>query len=300
MSGDQATAAEPASSRDGMGPTDLSVAIITCNNATTIRRTLASVHGLAREIVVVDSGSTDETLEIASGEFGARVIRQPWLGHIRQKQLALEACTGGWVLSIDSDESLEPELARALRQAIGDADRDPGRSPDSADAADAAVCGYEVNRRLFMAGRWLRHAFQPEWRLRIVRRGLGQWGGYDPHDQLTLRRGRSVRLPGVLRHDAFPTIAEMVRKQTAHGLRAGESYHAMGRRGSIGQLLISPPAAVIKQLIIRQGWRDGWPGVAASVGAGLSATVKHLALLELTEAPEQAERSAVPPTIPDR
>ena len=293
----------------GAGPRlDLSVAIIARNNALTIRRTLASVRTIAREIVVVDSGSTDQTVEIARDEFGARIIDQPWLGHIRQKQFALEACTASWVLSLDSDESIEPELAAAIRSvvpvagdehAVAAATRPIGTvSVADPGAGTVAITGYEMNRRLFMAGRWLRHAFQPEWRLRLVRRGSARWGGYDPHDQLELTHGRMARLPGLLRHDAFTSVAELVRKQSAHGLRAAESYHAMGRRGSVGKLLLSPGAAVLKQLVLRQGFRDGWPGVAVSMGAGLSATVKHLALLELTMAPEQAEGSPIPPTIP--
>ncbi|MFW5653134.1 MAG: glycosyltransferase family 2 protein [Planctomycetota bacterium] len=270
---------------------------MTCmNNATTIRRTLESVRDLAAEIVLVDSGSTDATLRIAAEFPSVRVIHQTWLGHVRQKQVALEACRSTWVFSLDSDESVEPDLAASIRRTFDARRTNCSGSVDR--AATDAVTGYEVNRRLFMAGRWLRHAFQPEWRLRLVRRADAAWGGYDPHDKLELIRGRSERLDGTLRHDAFTSVAELVRKQVAHGLRAAESYHAMRRTGSTRKAIVSPVAATLKQLVARQGWRDGWPGVAVSIGAGINAAVKHIALLELTHAAEHAERSIVPPTVP--
>src|SRR5690606_6114450 len=116
-------------------------------------RTLESVRGLARRIVVVDSGSTDRTPEIV-GRFGAEWIPHAWEGHVRQRQFALDQCSAPWVLCLDSDESLEPELYNAIRAV---AERKPDR-----------WAGYKVNRRVFFQGRWLRHAWQPEWRLRLV------------------------------------------------------------------------------------------------------------------------------------
>ncbi|QKK07764.1 MAG: glycosyltransferase family 2 protein [Planctomycetota bacterium] len=152
----------------------LSVVIVCKNNESTIGRTLKSVAGLATEIVALDSGSTDSTIALLERE-GARVERVEWKGHIATKQTALEAATSDWVLSLDSDESVEPDLARSLREFLS---RD-----------DPTVAAARVNRKTWFAGRPLNHCWQPEWRLRLVRRadveaGLATWGGLNPHDKL--------------------------------------------------------------------------------------------------------------------
>lgn len=259
-------------------PAALSVAIICCDNEATIGRTLESLAPLGPvEIVAVDSGSRDGTLEIL-GRFGARVVHQDWLGHVRQKQAALEACAGAWVLSLDSDESLEPALARSVREAV--ARDDPG------------VGAYSMNRRVFYAGRFLDHAWQPEWRTRLVRRGAAAWGGYDPHDKLDLTeaarsRGLRVeRLGGVMRHDSIPSIAEFLAKQASHSRIAARSYQAMGRRGSVGKLVVSPLGAFAKQIVVRRAFLDGWRGWVAASATAAAALMKHAALIEITRGGE--------------
>lgn len=249
-------------------PSSLSVAVIACNNAATIARTIESVAGLAGRVVVVDSGSRDETIEI-SRRLGAEVIPHDWEGHVRQKQFALDQCDTPWVLSLDSDESVSEELAGEIRRVVmGD---------------DPHVAGCEVNRRVWFAGRELKYTWQPEWRMRLVRPQCAKWAGYDPHDRLDVS-GPSKRLAGVLRHDAFANVAELLRKQIGHGVHAGESYHALGRRASLLKLAVSPTAAILKQLVFKSAWLDGWPGWACSIGAGISAAAKHMRLLELAAA----------------
>ncbi len=245
---------------------DLCVPVICKNSARTIERTIRSVSGLARRVILVDSGSTDGTREIAAG-LGAEVMDHAWEGYVRQKQWALEQCDSEWALSLDSDESIDEALAAAVRAAIG---RD--------DPADA---GYAANRMVWFHERPLRHVWQPEWRTRLVRTARARWAGYDPHDRLDVQ-GRVGRLAGSIRHDAFATIAEFVRRQVEHGLLAAESYHAMGRRGSVLRLLASPPAAVLKQVVARSAWRDGWCGWVAAFGTGMHAAAKQMRLLELS------------------
>jgi len=265
---------------------DLSVAIITCNNAATIARTLQSVAPLRpAEVVVVDSGSTDGTERICM-ESGAKVVRHAWEGHVRQKQFALEACGARWVLSLDSDESLQPELVQEIREALQ-------RSQD-----DSA--GYEMIRRLWWKGRELTHVFQPEWRLRLVRRDAARWTGYDPHDRLEVH-GSVRRLRGIIRHDAFADVPDLVRKQVAHGLRAAESYKAMGRNGSLAMLAVSPTAAFLKQMVFKAAFLDGWAGWVCASGAAVSAGVKQMRLLELSrdaQAAQKAREQSPPPAVP--
>src|SRR5690349_21290144 len=133
----------------------LSVSIICKNSESTIGRTLESIAGLATEIVAVDSGSADGTIPLLE-RHNARIIRSPWLGYVKTKQLALDYCSGPWVLCLDSDESPLPDLAAAIRGAV--------------EADDPQAAGYRVNRKVYYRDRPLDHVWQPEWRLRLVRK----------------------------------------------------------------------------------------------------------------------------------
>ncbi len=251
-------------------PLPLSVSIVCFNNQTTIRRTLDSVADIASEVVAVDSGSTDATLELLES-VGARVIHQPWLGHIRQKQFALEHCTYPWILHLDSDESLEPDLRASITETIR---RD-----------DPRVGACEMIRKVWYAGRFLDYTWQPEWRTRLVRKDLAAWGGYDPHDALDLTpeartRFRVQRIGGVMRHDSISTLAEFLAKQASHARIAAASYQRLGRHGSIPKLLTSPAGTLFKQLVLKSAWRDGWRGWACAGAAASGAFMKHAILLE--------------------
>lgn len=263
------------------GKLPLSISIVCKNNADTIGRTLGSVRELASEIVAVDSGSTDATIAMLTSA-GARVISSAWMGHVKTKQLALEACSQPWVLCIDSDESVEPELARVIFEELS--------------KSDGALDGYAVNRRTYYRGEPLRHAWQPEWRVRLVRRDAARWGGLDPHDVLTLLPGRSAgRLggmgpgQGVLRHDSFASFAEHLRTQWTHASTMARSLHRSGVRGSYLKLLTSPPGAFLKQLVLKRGFLDGYAGWLAAASTACAALIKHSVLIELNHADHKAE-----------
>jgi hypothetical protein len=246
----------------------LSIAIICRNNEGTISRTLESVAGLAAEIVAVDSGSTDGTIGLLE-RHAARVIRSEWKGHIATKQMALEACAQEWVLSLDSDESLRPELRRSIQNALQDPRPDP------------ALAGWWVNRKVWYRDRPLNFAWQPEWRLRLVRRGRARWTGLDPHDRLEVEPGATTaRLAGDLRHDSISTFPDFLAKQAAHSRTMAQSMHQGGRRGSYLSLITSPPGALLKQLVLKQAWRDGWPGWLAAGSTAAATLMKHIALIE--------------------
>ncbi|MBX3375974.1 MAG: glycosyltransferase family 2 protein [Phycisphaeraceae bacterium] len=245
----------------------LSVSIICKNNQASIGRTLASVSGLADEIVAVDSGSTDGTIAMLEAA-NARIVHSPWLGYVRTKQLALDECRGDWILSLDSDESLLPDLAESVRAVMR--------------INDPAVAGYRVNRRVFYRDRPLRFAWQPEWRLRLVRKGRAKWGGLDPHDGLEMIDGGCIEnLNGDLRHDSFPSFSEWLPKATGHARLSAQTNFAAGRRSGYASLLFSPPAAFLKQLVLKQAWRDGWPGWLAAGSVAAYVLMKHMVLIEL-------------------
>ncbi|MGE3109980.1 MAG: glycosyltransferase family 2 protein [Phycisphaerales bacterium] len=256
----------------------MSAAIVCKNNRDTIARTLETVAGLASQIVAVDSGSTDGTIALLE-QFGCTIIRSAWLGHVKTKQVALEACTHPWVLCIDSDESIEPDLARSIREAL---------------LAPATACpGYDVNRKIYYRGVPLNHAWQPEWRTRLVRRDAFRWGGLDPHDSLgPIAPGVTTRrLRGTLRHDSISTFADFFVKQASHARTMAQSLHAAGERGSLGRLLTSPIGALAKQVIVKQAWRDGYAGWLAAASTAAGTLIKHAVLIELSRMPG-------PPTSP--
>ncbi|MFI4897503.1 MAG: glycosyltransferase family 2 protein [Phycisphaerales bacterium JB059] len=259
-------------------PRDLSIAIVCKDNADTIGRVLDSVRGLAREIVAVDSGSTDATLDLLESA-NARVIGSDWLGHVATKQKALDACDTAWVLCLDSDEPVMPDLRASIERCV--------------DTNDPSVVGARVNRKVWYCpgrrggenGRFLNHAWQPEWRLRLVRRERARWTGLDPHDKLEVVRepGQTViDLPGTLRHDSFATFTEQLAKEATYARLMARSLHASGARGSRLRVLTSPPGALLKQLVVKQAWRDGIPGFLAAGSTAASTLMKHLALLEIS------------------
>ena len=265
-------------------PRDLSIAIACKDNADTIGRVLESVSGLAREIVAVDSGSTDATLDLLSGA-GARVIDSEWLGHVRTKQRALDACTGEWVLCLDSDEPVMPDLRASIERCV--------------DSNNPKTVGARVNRKVWYCpgerggawGRFLNHAWQPEWRLRLVRRKVARWTGLDPHDKLEVDRAQGqvvIDLPGTLRHDSFASFTEQLVKEAGYARLMAKSLHASGARASRLRVITSPPGAFLKQLVLKQAWRDGVPGFLAAGSTAASTLMKHLALLEISNSPPES------------
>lgn len=257
-------------------PLPLSISIVCCSNEGTLPRVLDSIRGLAEEVVAFDSGSTDGTLPLLRSH-GVRVVEQPWLGFVQQKQAAFEACTRPWVLHLDSDESLEPSLRASIERVFSG-----GGPPDRA-------AGYEVNRKVWYAGRFLEHAWQPEWRLRLVRRDRARWGGYDPHDAMEILPAAAPadavgveRLAGDLRHDSITTISEFLEKQARHARAAALSQYGRGRRGSAARLALSPAGEFLKQVMVRGAWRDGWRGWVAASASSAAILMKHAALVELS------------------
>lgn len=259
----------------------LSVAIVCKNSAATIGLTLQRIAPFASEIIAFDSGSTDGTLELLA-QYNATVHRVAWMGYVKTKQAALQACTQDWILCLDSDESPEADLAASISETIRRATANP-----------ALPAGYELNRKVWYAGRFLNHAWQQEWRLRLVRRGSAHWTGIDPHDKLELLAPNAPvgRLTGDLRHDSIATFAEFLAKQCQHGRLMAQGLHARGKRGSLFRLLGSPPIAFAKQLIIKQAFLDGWRGWLAAAATATAALAKHAALIELDALDNEKHRT---------
>jgi len=252
-----------ASSSDHSAP-PLSVAVITMNEEANLARCLQSVVGLAREIVVIDSGSTDATLEIAR-QYGARIEVRAWPGHVKQKNHALAQCHEPWVLSLDADEALSPEL----RQAI----------VDLFAQGEPAHAGYLVNRRTFYLGDWIWHAWYPEWRLRLVQRTQAQWIGTDPHDLLSVA-GTTARLRGDLLHYSYRDLEDHLLRTIKYAHIGATEILRKGGRFQGHKLLLSPWSRLLRSLVLKQAWRDGWRGWVIAFSSMLSSFAKYAFVLE--------------------
>jgi hypothetical protein len=248
-------------------PLPLSIAIITLNEEANLPRCLASVRGLASEIVVIDSGSIDRTAKLAK-EFGAKFEFQKWQGHVAQKNTALQRCSQPWVLCLDADEEASPELVASIRQLL--------------TKGQPAPDGFWVNRRTFYLGDWIRHVWYPEWRLRLVRKERAEWDGADPHDRLEVT-GPTERLEGDLLHYSYRDLQDHLQRTIKYAQISAASYTRAGKKCHWYNLLFSPCVAFFRQLVIRQGWRDGWRGWLIAGVTTVHVFAKYAFLLEMRE-----------------
>jgi hypothetical protein len=256
---------QPATTVAGQQLLPISVSVITLNEEQNLARCLESVRGLATEIVVLDSGSVDRTATIAR-DFGAIVETHPWQGYIAQKNAALQRCSQPWVLCLDADEALSPELARSIRQLFA-----TGQPNEN---------GFWVNRRTYYLGDWIHHAWYPEWRLRLIRTGHAVWSGLDPHDKLEAD-GATGRLAGDLLHyPPFRDLRDHFHSMIEHSHTMADSYVREGRVFHWHQLLFLPRFAFFKRLVLKQGWRDGWRGWLISFANLLGTFAKYAFLFE--------------------
>lgn len=255
----------------------LSVVIITLNAASQLADCLASV-GFADEVVVVDSGSTDGTCELAAAA-GARVIAQDWLGFGRQKQFAVEAAGHDWVLCLDADERVSDELRQAIENSL---------------ASTSTVAAYRFARCNRFLGRYLRHGEgYPDWSLRFFDRRQARWSDDAVHEKV-LTGGPVATLPGDLLHDSAETLASYLAKQNRYTSLAAEMAVAAGKRASAGRLVFSPLVRFVKFYLFRQGFRDGLPGlIHITIGCFNSfckyAKMRELALVRESGEPRQPD-----------
>jgi glycosyltransferase involved in cell wall biosynthesis len=243
----------------------LSVSIVTRNEERNLERCLRSVADLASEIVVVDSGSSDATEEIAK-RYGARFFSNPWHGYVAQKEFSFNQCVQPWVLSIDADEALSATLCDSIRQVMA-------APPDDCD-------GWLVNRRTQYLGRWIWHVWYPEWILRLVRRGASKWVGLDPHAHMEVS-SRVSKLDGDLLHYTYRDLDDQFAKLASYAQTTSSGKYSKGVRMSPVKLLFSPWLRFLRDLILKSAWRDGYRGVMIAYAGAFSSFMKQAYLYEL-------------------
>jgi len=226
----------------------LSVIVITHNEAHNIAQCLDTV-AFADEVIVVDWASTDATAALAR-ERGAQVtVTQDWPGFGVQKNRALDRASGQWVLSIDADERVTPQLREAILAAI----------------AQPRFDAYEVNRRSSYCGQYMRHSgWSPDWVLRLVRRGTARFSDSLVHERL-VPAGPTGRLPGLLLHESMPDFESVIDKLDRYSTAGAQALMAKGVKGSMGKSLGHGLWAFLRTYVFRLGFLDGRLGLALAI-----------------------------------
>lgn len=243
----------------------ISVCVIARDEEELLPRCLASVAWADEIVVVVDSRSCDGSEKIAR-ESAHRVEVRPYAGDIEQKSACVALARSEWVMIVDPDEVMRPDLASELRGLL-----------DSEPACD----GFEVDRATFHLGRWIRHGdFSPDWTLRVFRRTRARWAGRNPHGRIEVD-GRVERLHGVLEHHSYRDLADQVERIQFFSGEAALALHAEGRRARLQDLVLRPPARFLRAYLLKRGFLDGVPGFVIAAATAFHVFLKYAKLWEL-------------------
>jgi glycosyltransferase involved in cell wall biosynthesis len=224
----------------------ISICLVAGNEAHRIRRTLESVAGWSGEIVIVLNAEVDDGTDKIAGEFGAKIFREPWKGFIGQKNSVAEKCTQPWLLNLDADEVVTPELQNEISLLLAS-----GKNSHAA---------YEFPRCTFYCGRWIRHGdWYPDRVLRLWRRGAAHWAGDEPHAKLEVT-GTIGRLRSDLQHHS----AETINHQIAKTVKYADDFVRLASKNKLRvtslDLLLRPIWRFLRAYFFRLGFLDGWQG----------------------------------------
>jgi glycosyltransferase involved in cell wall biosynthesis len=282
----------------------LSVVVITHNEEPNLGRTLESVNPLVRDghgdIIVVDSGSTDRTLDIAKS-FGAKVFVEPWKGYAGQKNSAIEKATGEWILSLDADEELSGQLQETLAKTLESLTRmDALRRQGDAHSFMAEnvpeelgnwvgrkggqeLCGIWIARKNEFLGQWIkRGGFWPDPKLRLFRRGRGCVEDRAVHETVVVN-GPTARLKhGAILHHCYPTLSDYIEHMNRYSSLGAEMAVAEGRTGfSVINIAVRPLLTFVYNYFFRLGFLDGRKGLLLHLYHAVYVSWKYAKVWEL-------------------
>ena len=241
----------------------ISLAVITKNEAGNIERMISSAS-FADEVIVVDSGSSDNTKELCQA-MGAVVIEKDWLGFAAQKQYAFDQCRCDWILSLDGDEALSPELAEEIQTAV--------------KMADSRTAGFSMPRISFYLGRWIRHGgWYPDRKIRLIRRSRGKWQGKGLHEKL-VADGEIKPLSADILHWVYEDISHQV--QTIDAYSSTHAIHAK-KQGNLYLLfgLVHMAGKFFECYVWKAGFLDGLAGLVIAVNSTWYTFLKHAKVWE--------------------
>jgi glycosyltransferase involved in cell wall biosynthesis len=233
--------------------------VVTYNESRNIADCLASVDW-CDEIVVVDSGSTYDTVQKAF-RFTDRVVTKPWEGHVKQKGYAMSLTTNDWVFLIDADERVTPALRDAIAAAL--------------TAAPAELAGYRVARLTRYLGRWIYHGgWYPDHKLRLFRKSVGRIVGEDPHERVEVS-GRTDDLRGDLLHYTYRNLSHQLKTIDFFSDIEAENFRKAGKRPGLLRMLFHPWIKFVETYLVKAGFLDGMPGFVISVATGFYVFLKY-------------------------
>lgn len=244
----------------------LTVALIAHNEADRLPPTLEKIQDIASEIIVINSVSTDKTIEVAKS-FGAKVYTEEFKGFVAQKNSLIPKCTQDWILFLDADEVLNDELKDAIVKAV----------------SSNEPYAYEMNRLTFYLGKLLKHAWQPNYRLRLVRADSHpQWQGEIVHESLASDH-KVKRLPGYIIHYSYRDVKDHFERTLRYAYMSAKSYAKRNKKSSLTKIIFSPIFSFIKLYFIKLGFLDGRAGFIAAQSAFIYTFLKYVYLWEMTE-----------------
>jgi glycosyltransferase involved in cell wall biosynthesis len=247
---------------------ELSVVIITFNEERNLARCLTSVKGVADDIVVLDSFSTDRTEALAK-EHGARFFQHTFDGHIEQKNRAITHARFPWVLSLDADEALDDRLIASIKAVK--------------QSAQPGADGYSMDRLTNYCGAWIRHGgWYPDVKLRLWDSRKGRWTGTNPHDRYEMNPGsRTEHLRGDILHYSYNNLADHYKQVEYFTTIAAKAYYDRGRKAPWIKLVFSPVVKFIGDLIFRLGFLDGRYGFTIARISAYATYLKYAKLRRL-------------------
>ena len=244
----------------------LSVTVITHNEGPHVAGALESV-AWADEIVVVDSGSTDDTVAIAE-RYATRVVQHQWTGYGTQKNYAADLASHDWILSIDADERVAPALAGEIRALLQ-------QGPKAA--------GYEISRVAHYLGRWIRSTdWYPDFHVRLYDRRTARWSEAAVHESIQCP-GRVERLRGELLHYPYRDVSEHLAKIDRYTTLIARQWAADGRRTAAWEAIVYPRLAFLRNFILRRGFLDGHTGLVVSMLNSYYVFLKYVKLFEMQQ-----------------
>jgi len=242
----------------------ISATLITRNEEANIEDALRSLSW-AEEIVVVDCGSTDATIDICR-RYTDHVYTRAWTGFVDQKNHAVEKAGHNWIFSLDADERVAPPLASEIGRLRQAGFQHPG---------------YRIPRVAFFLGRWIRHGdWYPDHQLRLFDRRRGRWQGGRVHESVRVD-GVPGLLRGEIQHYTYRSLSDYLRRLETYSTLASQDYHQQGKRASMAKVMANPLAAFVKAYFLKQGFLDGAPGLMVAVMGAISVFFKYSKLYEL-------------------
>lgn len=245
----------------------ISAAIITFNEERNIGRCLESLQGIADEIVVVDSLSTDATKRICEG-FGVKWVDQQFLGYIEQKNFAIEQTSYDYVLSLDADEALDGTLKQSILQA-----KKEGLTADS----------YKMNRCTSFCGRWIKHGtWYPDRKIRLFNKQKAKWAGTNPHDRIEIDPNASCQyIKGDILHYSYSNLEEVMAQGNKFTTIQAKAMYDKGKRSSMFKLVVNPAVAFFSGYILKGGFLDGADGFMLARTIAYQTMLKYAKLMHL-------------------